>query len=138
MDTRKIILMSQLALYEKKYGKDDLKKTTFYRHDYVYLKSMWARFYAVLAGIILITIYCVILLSTIGLNDTIEYIQANYKNFAYFLIGIFLLYTVIGKVVYSKEYEKSTRRLESYARLLRKLDYDKQKKENVNKDDVER
>ncbi len=144
MDTRKIVLMSQLALYEKKHGKDDMKKACFYKHDYVYTKNMWTRFYAILGGVIFLFIYCSIIFATSGLNYTIEFISDNYKNFIYFLIAIFIFYTIIGKIMYNKEYNRSIKRLESYARLLNKINQadeknfsDNYKKMN-NKSEVER
>ncbi len=121
MNTRKIVLMSQLAIYEKKYGKGDFEKSNYYKEDYIYLKNMWTRVFAMLGGIILITIFCLLMLGTVGLDKTINYILDNHKLFAYFIVAIFIFYTVLGRIIYSKEYVRSQKRLESYARLLNKI-----------------
>ncbi len=112
MNTRKIILMTQLALYERKYGKKDLEKSNFYKQDYIYLRSMWTRLFAVLGAVILIFIYCFLRIGSLGLEETVTFIKNNYKNFAYFIIFVFLVYTVIGKIIYSKEFNRSEKRKE--------------------------
>ncbi len=121
MNIKKIVLMSQLSLYEKKYGKDDIKKSNFYKSDFVYLKNMWTRAFALVGACLLIILYYINMSSQIGFEGMILYIKDNYMKTVYFLLGVIVFYSVLGSFMYGRDYKESKRRVESYARLLGKI-----------------
>ncbi|MFV0520797.1 MAG: hypothetical protein ACK5LY_11110 [Lachnospirales bacterium] len=121
MNVKKIVLMSQLALYEKKYGKDDIKNSNYYRSDFVYLKNMWTRAFAILGAFLLMILYFLDMYAEIGLEEMVLYLRDNYMAIVYYLIGVIILYTIIGTFMYSSEYKNSKKRVESYSRLLDKI-----------------
>ncbi len=121
MNIKKVVLMSQLSLYEKKYGKDDIKKSNYYKSDFVYLKNMWTRGFALVGACILIVLYFINMSSQVGFEGMILYIKDNYMKMVYFLLGVIVFYTCLGSFMYGREYKESKRRVESYSRLLGKI-----------------
>lgn len=121
MNIKKIVLMSQLTLYEKKYGKGDIKNSNYYKSDFVYLRNMWTRTFALIGACLLVILYYMNMTSQVGIEGTILYLKDNYMKTIYFIIGVIVLYTFIGSFMYGREYRDSKRRVESYSRLLGKI-----------------
>ncbi len=120
-DEEKIIIMTKLALYERSHAEKDKEINNYFKHDYVYKKNTWTRFFVVLGGfLILILKY----LYKFGI-EKIDPFQLDYAKEAsdaiFFLIFLIVVYTVIGTVICSKEYETGRRRLARYQKMLRSL-----------------
>lgn len=121
IDDRKVRLMTQLALYEKKEGKEDIKLSKFYRTDYVRLQ--------VLKTGVMVTIAYFLILVMIVIYQS-EYLIANavaldYKGIGLKVLGvylvlltIFLISTLLG---FSIKYRYSRKKLSVYFRRLKKL-----------------
>ncbi|MFV0440573.1 MAG: hypothetical protein ACK5LV_04705 [Lachnospirales bacterium] len=133
MNTKKIILMSQLAMYEKKYGKKDFKKANYFKTDYVYIRNMWLRLFVIIGIFIVLAMYLFYKLELEGLGGVITFLSEDYAKILICGIIVVLVYTVYGTIAYGHEYNQSKSRLESYARLLNKVNKleNVQKKENV-------
>lgn len=118
---RKIRLMTQLAIYEKKAGKEDLKLGHYYKSDYTRLN--------VLKTAITVTICYVFLLAIVAFYK-IEYLLDNALTLDYralgktvliiylCLMGVYLIATLFG---YSIHYQNSRKKLRKYFRMLGRL-----------------
>lgn len=121
LNNNKIRLMTRLAIYEEKDGKEDIKLSKYYKTDYVR--------YQVLKTIICSTIGYALILLMIFLYQS-EYIIRNAISLDYITIGTYILgfyimiITVYGfgsLIGYSVKYDASRKKLSRYFKLLKKL-----------------
>lgn len=121
LNNRKIRLMTRLAWYEKKEGKEDIKLSTYYKTDYVRLN--------ILKTVLAVTFGYLLVLAMIVLYQS-EYLIANAVNLDYKQIGmkvlggylvLMILYVVGAAIGYSFYYDKSRKKLSKYFRMLRRL-----------------
>ena len=123
LNERKIRLMTQLAIYEKKEGKEDVKLSKFYKSDY-------ARFQAWKTGVAVTVAY--LLLVAVAVVYKLEYLIENAFNIDYALLGkkilglyiiVLATYVIVAMLGYSLKYAASRKKLARYFRMLRKLNH---------------
>ena len=121
VNMRKVRLMTKLAIYEKKEGKEDIRLGNFFRRDYVRLKN--------LHNIVIVTIGYLLILGMIGAYR-MEYLIKEAVNLDYIGIGklilgvyviIITVYVMIALVGYGLYYDYSRKKLSKYFRMLRLL-----------------
>ena len=121
VNMRKVRLMTKLAIYEKKEGKEDIRLGNFFRRDYVRLKN--------LQNIVIVTIGYLLILGMIGAYR-MEYLIKEAVNLDYIGIGklilgvyviIITVYVMIALVGYGLYYDYSRKKLSKYFRMLRLL-----------------
>ena len=121
VNMRKVRLMTKLAIYEKKEGKEDIRLGNFFRRDYVRLKN--------LHNIVIVTIGYLLILGMIGAYR-MEYLIKEAVNLDYVGIGklilgvyviIITIYVMIALVGYGLYYDYSRKKLSKYFRMLRLL-----------------
>lgn len=122
LDNRKIRLMTKLAQFEEKDGKEDIKLGKYYKTDYVKFQVL-KTFFAVTAGFFIIVLmlifynldYFVAHAITLDYNKIIREILINYIAVA----GIYVIGAVIG---YSIKFSSSRKKLRTYYKNLKKLE----------------
>ncbi len=121
VNMRKVRLMTKLAIYEKKEGKEDIRLGNFFRRDYVRLKN--------LQNIVIVTIGYLLILGMIGAYR-MEYLIKEAVNLDYIGIGklilgvyviIITVYVMVALVGYGLYYDYSRKKLSKYFRMLRLL-----------------
>lgn len=121
VNNRKVRLMTKLAIYEKKEGKEDIKLSRYFRRDYVRLHLLYTLI-AVTAGYLLV-------LALIGAYQ-MEYlikeaVHLDYIGIGKMILGIYVIlltvYMMASMIGYSLYYDKSRKKLAKYFRMLRKL-----------------
>lgn len=121
INNRKVRLMTQLAIYERKEGKEDIELSKYYQSDY-------ARF-GVLRTAIAVTFSYVFLVMMVAFYK-LEYLIDNaltldYKAIGWKILGIYIgimaFYLVFAMLGYSFKYRASHKKLGKYYRMLRKL-----------------
>jgi len=121
LNSDKVRLMTKLALYESKEGKEDISLSKYYKTDYVR--------YQIIKSIICATIAYILILILIFLYRS-EYLIANavtlnYKVIGTYILGIYIiiatLYGLGSAVGYSVKYDKSRKKLSRYYKLLKRL-----------------
>lgn len=121
INNRKVRLMTQLAIYERKEGKEDIELSKYYQSDY-------ARF-GVLRTAIAVTFSYVFLVMMVAFYK-LEYLIDNaltldYKAIGWTILGIYIgimaFYLVFAMLGYSFKYRASRKKLGKYYRMLRKL-----------------
>ena len=122
LNNDKIKLMTKLALYESKTGKEDIRLSKYYKTDYVR--------YQVIKSIICATIGYGLILVLIMLYKS-EYLIKNavkldYKTIGLYVLGFYIIvvaiYGLASIVIYSRKYDKSRKKLGRYYKLLRRLE----------------
>lgn len=122
LNFKKIRLMTKLAVYEKKEGKEDIYLSKYYKTDYVRFQ--------VLKSILSATVGYGLILALIVLYK-MEYIiknaiTLNYKTIGTYVLGFYIMIiTVYGLgslVFYSMKYDASRKKLSRYFKLLKRLE----------------
>ncbi|MBP3569547.1 MAG: hypothetical protein J6K04_10330 [Lachnospiraceae bacterium] len=121
VNVRKVRLMTKLAVYEQKEGKEDIKLGKYFRRDYVRLK--------VLHNIVAVTLGYILVLAMI-IAYRMEYLIKEAVNLDYIgmgktILGVYIIvvtiYTMSAMVGYGLYYDYSRKKLAKYFRMLRKL-----------------
>lgn len=121
VNNRKVRLMTKLAIYEKKEGKEDIKLSRYFRRDYVRLHLLYT--------LIAVTIGYLLVLALIGAYQ-MEYlikeaVHLDYIGIGKLILGIYVIvltvYMMASMIGYSLYYDKSRKKLAKYFRMLRKL-----------------
>jgi len=122
LNFKKIRLMTKLAVYEKKEGKEDIYLSKYYKTDYVRFQ--------VLKSVLSATVGYALILAMIAMYK-MEYLVKNVITLNYKLIGMYVLgfyimtVTVYGLgslVFYSFKYDASRKKLSRYFKLLKRLE----------------
>ena len=121
LNNRKIRLMTKLAIYEEKEGKEDIKMSKYYKSDYVR--------YHMLKNIVSVTVaYILILVMIIVYNLELivrDAVNLDYKRYGVYALGFYVLILSIyitGSIIgYSMKYDSSRKKLGRYYKMLRKL-----------------
>ncbi len=121
LNNRKIRMMTKLAVYENKEGREDIHLSKYYKTDYVR--------YHVLKSILCATVGYLLLLVTIFLYKS-EYIikkavTLDYKSIGMYILGIYIIIITmygLGSIVgYTMKYDASRKKLARYFKLLKRL-----------------
>ena len=121
VNVRKVRLMTKLAIYEQKEGKEDIKLGKYFRRDYVRLK--------ILHNIVAVTLGYLLVLAMI-IAYQMEYLIKEAVNLDYIGIGktilglyviVVTVYVMAAMVGYGLYYDYSRKKLAKYFRMLRKL-----------------
>lgn len=121
LNNKKIRLMTRLAIFETKEGKEDIRLSKYYKTDYVRLQ--------VLKSIISTTVGYLLILALIFLYKS-EYIIKNavsldYKTIGSYILGIYIILITIyglGSLAwFSLKYEASRKKLTRYFKLLKRM-----------------
>ncbi|MDF2941396.1 MAG: hypothetical protein K0S01_254 [Herbinix sp.] len=121
LNNNKIRLMTKLALYENKEGKEDISLSKYYKTDYVR--------YQVIKSIINATIGYALILVLVFIYKS-EYLIKNavildYKALGAYVLGFYIMVIAVyglGSVVgYSIKYDFSRKKLARYYKLLKHL-----------------
>lgn len=138
LNSDKIILMTKLALYEENKGKNDIKKSKYYKDDYIGLGLLNSGIIATLAYILVLA--CIVFIN-------IEEVVASLPTYDFFQIGRVVLityiiymiaYLVIAYIVYRIKYSQTSSELKKYddnLRLLYQLYKDEDKKAKMTSDE---
>lgn len=121
LNNEKIKLMTKLAVFEEKKGKEDIKMSQYYRTDYVR--------YGVLKSLVSITVAYLLILVLILVYQS-EYVieeavKLDYKQIGTYILGIYIMliiiYAILTTLGYSLKYRRSRKKLNQYDKDLKLL-----------------
>lgn len=121
INEEKVILMTRASLYEEKKGKENLKISRYFRHDYISLQ--------ILSGWFFVTVSFMLCAALWGACN-MEYLLNNLhkmdvKQFGVTVITIYAVVTVIYLCILygvcSYRYHMAKKSVNSYAHTLRKI-----------------
>lgn len=121
----KIILMTKLAVYDKHLGKHDKKLAKYFRHDYIYIRNMWTRFYVLIGVFVLLLLYWLHKIYTVGIDFLLVDINKHLTVTGIILVSVVVFYTAIGTIRGTSEYERARKRLSKYYDYLERLNVKK-------------
>lgn len=137
LNERKIRLMTKLAIYEKKDGKEDLKLAKYYKGDYARLQA-WKTGIAVTIAYVLLLVVAAVYKLEYFLDNAFV---IDFKELGMKVLGIYIIvltvYVVIAMLGYSLKYAASRKKLAKYFRMLRKLNHFYLVEDGVVKEDEE-
>ncbi|MCL2752806.1 MAG: hypothetical protein FWE44_01500 [Defluviitaleaceae bacterium] len=117
----KIRLMAKMATYDKKGFERDAEANQYFRHDYIYKKNMALRFSVGVGCLILALFYFVYLTAVQGADIFALDFQSELIGFAIFVIVVMVFYSLMGTIIFTREYLASGRRVNEYFKLMRQL-----------------
>ena len=121
-DKEKIIIMTNLAIYDKNHGEADKKANAFFRHDYIYWQNFWTRLHAFLGALIIVGFYIIERL-VINQEDLFEIdYSAEGARILLFIVAVLFASSVISSLKATREYSKIQKRIERYLDLTEKLE----------------
>ena len=124
VDKEEIVLMTKLALHEKKYGKQDKKTNSYFKWDYIYINNWYTRFAVVIAIAIVVSW---MVLTDVYIKEIIPIFDVDLMAYlSKYVVGVvlaILAYTGISTMVYNKKYEETQKRLYECERLMKQLDH---------------
>jgi len=122
IDERKIIIMTQLAIYDKKYGEADNKANSFFRHDYVYWKNFWNRLFALIGCFIVIGFYAFNRI-IVNAEDVFEIdYRAEGTRLLIFIVAVLFICSLISSLKSTREYSIIQKRIDKQLKLIEKLE----------------
>ncbi|MDD5935888.1 MAG: hypothetical protein PUC65_10095 [Clostridiales bacterium] len=121
LNNRKIRIMTKLATYEEKEGKEDIALSKYYKTDYVRLNVL-KTFMSATFGYLLLLIMVVVYKSEYLIENAVD---LDYKSLFTSILGYYLIILtvmIVGTLIgYSIKYDKSRKQLSLYFRMLKKL-----------------
>lgn len=129
LDKRKIRLMTRAAIYEKKYGEEDIKISGYYKKDYSSLNTwitlIWITAGYVLLGGVIFLCYGEALMEDLTIMKLFLYASVALGGYLVLLI----LYGIGAGNFYSKKHTRAKQRIKKYVRDLSRLEKMNKKKE---------
>lgn len=130
LDERKVKLMTKMALYEQKEGKEDFKVSAYYRKDYASVHTIYSILWMTVGYILLIVLIGFAAMDSLTANMTLSVIVLLTGSI---IIGYFLV-VFIGGVAshqfYNNKHQEAISRVKKYNHhLIRLLKmYEKEKR----------
>ncbi|MDO5294680.1 MAG: hypothetical protein Q4F05_18240 [bacterium] len=121
LNNDKIRVMTKLAIYEKKSGKEDIKLSQYFKKDYIRLQ--------ILNTVVFSTIAYFLILLLVGIYQS-EYLIAkavklNYQTLGMYILGVYIMVLVVSilctVIGYTLKFEASRRKLAGYNKGLKYL-----------------
>lgn len=121
LDGRKIKLMTELALYEQTYGKEDFKISEYYRKDYVGMHMVFSFLwitvgYACMGAVVVLAGLEKLMedmsfgfLVTLGIAAVVGY------------LFVLIIYLAVTNRIYNKKHKKARQRIKRYNHTLTRL-----------------
>ena len=119
---KKIIVMTQLALYDKHHGKSDRLINEYFRHDYIYRKNLGNRLAVGSGAVVIMAIYWFRNIFIEGVEVFELYIRQHITDAVIFVLAVMAFYTVIGIIQGTREYFLVEQRLRHYEDLCAYLE----------------
>ena len=128
-DQNKIILMTKLALYEKKYIKEDRRRNSYYIEDYIYLNNFKSRLSVSIVFVIFIILGGLKRLTGDFIFPTSleQFLKVYINPYVLPWIVLLIVYSFITTYIYARRYNKSQKRYSEYRELMKQLNaYDEE------------
>lgn len=130
---QRVKLMTRLAAYEQKEGKENEEIGSYFRGDYISLQILKSVISATMAFILIVALFVFydseLFLSDIYKIDILEYV----KKLIMYYFAFTGVYVLISYVVYAIRYRKAKKRLKVYFNNLKRLQilYQRERKDKM-------
>lgn len=122
LDKRRIRLMARMSAYEKKYIKQDLKISTYYKKDYSSLNTLITLLWITVGYVIVAALYVLCNMDAIleNLDLTKLFLLIGVAVGAYLILVI--VYCVCANSYYKDRHSRAKQRVKKYYRDLARLE----------------
>ena len=118
----RVITMTKMAVYDKRYGEADREVFSFFRRDYIYRKNMWTRLCVALGSGFLLAIYWLHQIFIYGIDIHALDVQESVTDSVLFLLAVMAVYTLIGTIQGTHQYHQVQKRMENYMTMMKNLE----------------
>lgn len=122
LNEEKIRWMTKASIYEKRQGRIDLGRNEYFMGDYVRLHLLKNGISLTIAYILLAGLYVVYKIEEIFDMAANMQLGLLLKEMLLLYIILLVIYTGIGIVYYSWQYQSSCKQVKKYYRILRHID----------------
>lgn len=122
LNEEKIRWMTKASIYEKRQGRIDLGRNEYFMGDYVRLHLLKNGISLTIAYILLAGLYAVYKIEEIFDMAANMQLGLLLKEMLLLYIILLVIYTGIGIVYYSWQYQSSHKQVKKYYRILRHID----------------
>ena len=122
LNEEKIRWMTKASIYEKRQGRIDLGRNEYFMGDYVRLHLLKNGISLTIAYILLAGLYAVYKIEEIFDMAANMQLGLLLKEMLLLYIILLVIYTGIGIVYYSWQYQSSSKQVQKYYRILRHID----------------
>lgn len=122
LNEEKIRWMTKASIYEKRQGRIDLGRNEYFMGDYVRLHLLKNGINLTIAYILLAGLYAVYKIEEIFDMAANMQLGLLLKEMLLLYIILLVIYTGIGIVYYSWQYQSSSKQVKKYYRILRHID----------------
>lgn len=122
LSKKKIRLMSRMAMYEKRYGREDMKITTYYKKDYSSINTWLSIFWVTAGYIILALLLAYVNMDLLLLNLTTQKLIFIIAAVVAAYVIILILYGSWAKKFYNNKHTKAKQRVKKHYRDLNRLE----------------
>ena len=122
LNEEKIRCMTKASIYEKRQGRVDLGRNEYFMGDYVRLHLLKNGISLTIAYILLAGLYAVYKIEEIFDMAANMQLGLLLKEMLLLYIILLVIYTGIGIVYYSWQYQSSSKQVKKYYRILRHID----------------
>ena len=122
LNEEKIRWMTKASIYEKRQGRIDLGRNEYFMGDYVRLHLLKNGISLTIAYILLAGLYAVYKIEEIFDMAANMQLGLLLKEMLLLYIILLVIYTGIGVVYYSWQYQSSSKQVKKYYRILRHID----------------
>ena len=130
---QRVKLMTRLAAYEQKEGKENEEIGSYFRGDYISLQILKSVISATMAFILIVALFVFydseLFMTDIYKIDIMEYV----KKIVFYYLGFTGIYVIISYIVYAIRYRKAKNRLKIYFNNLKRLQilYQRERKDKM-------
>jgi len=121
VNKNKIILMSKMAVYDKRHREADRAIFSYFRRDYIYRKNTWTRLSVAMGSMVLLGLYWLHRIFIYGVDIQELDIQQSVIDSVLFLVAVMAFYTLVGTIQGTHQYHKVQKRVERYLAMMQRL-----------------
>lgn len=122
LNEEKIRWMTRASVYEKREGRTDLKRNEYFFGDYVRMNLLKNLVCVTIAYVFLVGLYALYKMEDIFAMISNMKIDLLVKEILLVYIILVIIYTGIGIILYSWQYQSSHKRVKKYYRMLQHID----------------
>ena len=121
LNEERVILMTRMAAYEQREGKENNAINSYFRSDYVGFQVMKSIISATVVYLILVAAYVMYHFSDVLQDVYNTDIAATARKYLVYYIALVAVYSVISYIIYSIRYRQMRKNMRAYYSCLKRL-----------------
>lgn len=121
LNEERVILMTRMAAYEQREGKENNAINSYFRSDYVGFQVLKSIISATVVYLILVAAYVMYHFSDVLQDVYNTDIAATARKYLVYYIALVAVYSVISYIIYSIRYRQMRKNMRAYYSCLKRL-----------------